>query len=263
LFILRNVSLQLPGGYELIAGARTEDIHLYYELAKVSVVANMHCIKLIVSVPLKTAISHFTLFRIITVPNRISSDKFVQYLFTPLILVYKTVNVTTFCSQRQISLVTVKAVLRYVQRIHLCSVLSCLRVNRVYISRLLMNISYVKRTCYLITKFQRCNSMQHCSCTISQYHAKSHWTVMEKMAEHPTHNYSVKVVYCTTLSSVTSPTTRFRRFQSYMEWRKQNLLCQMIIIPPLPMHYSIIGGHNCVSIYMVIFFHFVLFLFYI
>jgi hypothetical protein len=44
--ILRNVSLQLPDGYELIAGTRTEDLHMYYELVKVSLVANMHSVQL-------------------------------------------------------------------------------------------------------------------------------------------------------------------------------------------------------------------------
>jgi len=68
----------LPEGHELIAGTRTEDIHQYYKLSKVSIVANSHCIKLIVHIPLKSA-DHFTLYKIIILPERISSDKFVQY----------------------------------------------------------------------------------------------------------------------------------------------------------------------------------------
>jgi len=52
--ILRNVTVHLPEGYELMVGTRTENVHIYYELAKVSLVANAHSIKLIVSVPLKT-----------------------------------------------------------------------------------------------------------------------------------------------------------------------------------------------------------------
>ena len=40
--ILTNVSLQLPSGYELIAGIRAENINLYYELVKVSVAATPH-----------------------------------------------------------------------------------------------------------------------------------------------------------------------------------------------------------------------------
>jgi hypothetical protein len=43
------------------------------------VVANVHYVKLIISVPLKTAISQFTLFKIFTLPDEVSSDKSVQY----------------------------------------------------------------------------------------------------------------------------------------------------------------------------------------
>ena len=39
--------------YELIAGTNLENIRLFYDLAQVSVVANIHCINLILNVPLK------------------------------------------------------------------------------------------------------------------------------------------------------------------------------------------------------------------
>jgi len=77
--ILRNITLHLPEGYELIAGTRTEDIHQYYKLSKVSIVANSHSLKLVLLTPLKSADHSFTLYKIITLPERISSDKFVQY----------------------------------------------------------------------------------------------------------------------------------------------------------------------------------------
>ena len=41
--ILKNVTLRLPEGYELIAGTNIENIHLYYDLTAVSIVANTHC----------------------------------------------------------------------------------------------------------------------------------------------------------------------------------------------------------------------------
>ena len=44
--ILRNVSLHLPEGYELLAGTRAENIHLFYEV-QVAVIGEAHCIKLI------------------------------------------------------------------------------------------------------------------------------------------------------------------------------------------------------------------------
>jgi hypothetical protein len=77
--ILRNVTLHLPEGYELIVGTRTENVHIYYKLAKVSLVANARSIKLIVSVLLKTTNSHSDLYRIVILPQRITSNKHVRY----------------------------------------------------------------------------------------------------------------------------------------------------------------------------------------
>jgi hypothetical protein len=77
--ILRNIILHLPEGYELIAGTRTEDIHQYYKLLKVSIVANSHSLKLILHIPLKSIDHNFTIYKIIILPERISPDRFVQY----------------------------------------------------------------------------------------------------------------------------------------------------------------------------------------
>jgi len=79
--ILRNVTLHLPEGYGLILGTRTENVHIYYELAKVSLVANARSIKLIVSVPLKTTNPYFDLYRTVILPQPIASNKHVRYFF--------------------------------------------------------------------------------------------------------------------------------------------------------------------------------------
>ena len=42
-------------------------------------VANTHCIHLVFNVSLQNADRHFALFRLITMPIRVTSDKFVQY----------------------------------------------------------------------------------------------------------------------------------------------------------------------------------------
>jgi hypothetical protein len=78
--ILRNVSLKLPEGYELIAGTSLDNIHLYYDLNRVSVVANVHSIILLLNVPLKPAkpTLHFVQNNCFAI--RISSDKYVQYI---------------------------------------------------------------------------------------------------------------------------------------------------------------------------------------
>jgi hypothetical protein len=74
------VSLHLPEN-ELIAGDKIENVHLYYDLAKVTIMGNAHCIKLIIHMPLKTANRQFTLYKIFALPTRISEDKFVKYFF--------------------------------------------------------------------------------------------------------------------------------------------------------------------------------------
>jgi len=73
-----NVSLHLPEGYELLAGTNIVNIHLYYELIMVPVVANVYNIHLVLNIPLQTANRHFTLFRIFTLHVRVTFDKFVQ-----------------------------------------------------------------------------------------------------------------------------------------------------------------------------------------
>jgi len=77
--ILWNVSLNLPENYELIVVTNLEDIHLYYELIKVAIVGNVHGIKLVMSIPLKTADQHFTLYKIVPLPSRIAEEKFVKH----------------------------------------------------------------------------------------------------------------------------------------------------------------------------------------
>jgi hypothetical protein len=68
--ILRNVSLHHPEGYGLIAGTRMDNIHLYYELITVTMVGNVHGLKLIMTLPLKTANQHFALYKIIVLLSR-------------------------------------------------------------------------------------------------------------------------------------------------------------------------------------------------
>ena len=45
--ILRNVTLNLPENYELVAGTSRENIHLYYDLIKVLVLGNVHGINVL------------------------------------------------------------------------------------------------------------------------------------------------------------------------------------------------------------------------
>ena len=108
--ILRNVTLHLPEGYELMVETRTENVHIYYELAKVSLVATAHSIKLIVSIPLKTT-SHFDLCRIVVLPQRIASNT-LGILLIICILQFNTVSAIN-CLRRMIIIIAREAVLPF------------------------------------------------------------------------------------------------------------------------------------------------------
>jgi hypothetical protein len=114
--ILRNVTLHLPHNYELIAGTNVQNLHLYYSLAKVSVIANAHCVSIVLSIPLKSANRYFSLFRIMTLPTYVAPDKFVQ-IQTMYILVYNAVNEATSCFQKPMLTVAKEATLQYVRQI--------------------------------------------------------------------------------------------------------------------------------------------------
>ena len=47
--ILRNISLHLPEGYELIVGTNADNIYVYCELVKVSIIGKARSNKLIVN----------------------------------------------------------------------------------------------------------------------------------------------------------------------------------------------------------------------
>ena len=66
--VLRIISLQLPERYELIVGTKTEKTYLYYEIVEVSVIGDVHSIKLFIHVPLRTANSQFTLYKVAALP---------------------------------------------------------------------------------------------------------------------------------------------------------------------------------------------------
>jgi len=78
--ILKNASLHLQENYELIAGARIENVHLYYDFITVAAIGDAHHIKIILNIHLKTANPNFVLYKILALPTRIFNDTFVQYL---------------------------------------------------------------------------------------------------------------------------------------------------------------------------------------
>jgi len=77
--ILRDVTLQLPENFELVAGTRIKNINLYCKLVTEAVIGNTHRIKLFMNVLLKTADSYFEVFKIIALLTKLSNDKFIRY----------------------------------------------------------------------------------------------------------------------------------------------------------------------------------------
>ena len=54
-------------------------MYLYHELVQVSVIGNVHSMKRIVNVPLKTTNNQFTLYKVVALPTRVSKTSFVKY----------------------------------------------------------------------------------------------------------------------------------------------------------------------------------------
>jgi hypothetical protein len=77
--ILKNVSLHLQDGYELIVGNKLDNVNLY-EMMKVAIFGDAHHAKLILEVPLSSANHRFSLYRVTALPTRILNDTFAQYM---------------------------------------------------------------------------------------------------------------------------------------------------------------------------------------
>jgi hypothetical protein len=52
--MLKNVTLALPGGYDLIAGLHPNNVLMYYEVIQTVMLANLHGFKLVMNVPLNS-----------------------------------------------------------------------------------------------------------------------------------------------------------------------------------------------------------------
>jgi hypothetical protein len=77
--VLRNISLVLTEKFELVAGIKIENVHMYYELIKASILSNAHGLNLILEISLKTAGQLFTMYRMIVLPTKIFNDTFAVY----------------------------------------------------------------------------------------------------------------------------------------------------------------------------------------
>jgi hypothetical protein len=78
--ILKNISLRLPDGYELVAETKLENVHLYYDCVTTAIIGDPYHIKMIFNVHLKTVNRHFMLYKILALSTRFSNSTFIQYL---------------------------------------------------------------------------------------------------------------------------------------------------------------------------------------
>ena len=74
------MSLNLPEGFELIAGSRIENIHLYYHFIQTLAISVAHHIYIVLQFPLKTSNRQFILYKIVILPIRLSNRTFIQYI---------------------------------------------------------------------------------------------------------------------------------------------------------------------------------------
>jgi hypothetical protein len=80
LAILLKMSLNLPEGFEFIAGSSIENIHLYYHFIQTVAIADAHRIDIVLRIPLKTSNRQFNLYKIVTLPIYLSNHSFIHYV---------------------------------------------------------------------------------------------------------------------------------------------------------------------------------------
>jgi hypothetical protein len=77
-YIIKNVSLSLPDGYELVADSGLENMAWYYELVQVSMLASPRGFIIVLSIPLKDVNRHYKLYRIYGFFSKLSNQTFVR-----------------------------------------------------------------------------------------------------------------------------------------------------------------------------------------
>jgi hypothetical protein len=77
--MLQNVSLVLPGGYDLIISFHPNIVFMYYEMIQAAMLADLHSFKLLLVIPLKTMNVQFALYRMALFPVRLFNHSFIQF----------------------------------------------------------------------------------------------------------------------------------------------------------------------------------------
>jgi hypothetical protein len=77
--LLKNVTLILPEGCELIAGLRPNDVYLYYKVIQTVMLADVYSFKLVLNVPLKTVNRQYELYKMVVLPTHILNNTYAQF----------------------------------------------------------------------------------------------------------------------------------------------------------------------------------------
>ena len=77
--MLKNVTVVLPEGYELIAALRPNNVYLYYDLIQTVMLTDAHSFKLDLNVPLKTIDRQYELYKMVVLPTRIFNNTYAKF----------------------------------------------------------------------------------------------------------------------------------------------------------------------------------------
>ena len=77
--MLKNVTMVLPEGCELMVGLNINNMYLYY-MIHAMILADVHSFKLVIYVPLKTVNRHFELYEIVVFPTQLINNTFAKFV---------------------------------------------------------------------------------------------------------------------------------------------------------------------------------------
>jgi len=77
--MLKNVTLVLPESYELIVRLSPNNVYLYYEVIQTAMLADMHSLKLVLDVPIKTVSRQYELYKTVVLPTHIFNNTYAWF----------------------------------------------------------------------------------------------------------------------------------------------------------------------------------------
>jgi hypothetical protein len=183
----------------------------YYQLVEVAAIGDIHGIKLIINIPLKTANSHFTLYKTIALPTRISDDKFVKYVFDhPYFGLdndqhdYILLSEADLLHCKTSSITIGPADVAIITQVHL-------HVKPVYFFRELVATIFAEEVYIYTIKLRRCNSMEQSGCISSRNHSKLSYTARQSTTGHPAQRYCPVRDSYATLHGIPFPSAKSER----------------------------------------------------